>query len=382
MISTAAGNGAPAPSSASATPQRGRRWVTAGILPERRLGYANRPAAPGGALPGHFVTVIDVHTHMLTRAYLRLLHDKGAPKYTEGVNAAGQQIIRMHGAPFMTLMEPMWDYDLRVRDMDAAGVDIAIVSLTCPNAYFGDADTSAQAARLVNDSMAEQQTLRPDRIRWLASLPWQHERLALAELARACSAGAVGVMVIANIDGQNLTDPAFARIWEEIDRRALPVLVHPGTPQGVREMHMQEYGLVPPVGFAFDTTLAVARMIFDGFLDRYPRLKLIAAHGGGTLPYLAARLDRCHEMIPACAEVTQTKPSEYLRRIYYDAVLYSPGALALCLEAAGSDERVLYGSDYPHNIGDMAGCLARVDALPRAAARNVRGTNAMRLFGL
>jgi aminocarboxymuconate-semialdehyde decarboxylase len=319
---------------------------------------------------------------MLTQDYLRLLNEKGSPKYAAGTNSAGQNIIRMWGAPFMTLTEPMWDYDLRIRDMDAAGVDVAIVSLTCPNAYFGDSETSLAAARIVNDSMAEQQTLRPDRIRWFASLPWQYEELALAELARTCAAGAVGVMVIANIDGRNLTDPGFARIWAEIDRRALPVLLHPGTPQGIREMSMDEYGLVPPIGFTFDTTLAASRMIFDGFFDRYPNLKLIASHGGGTLPYLAGRLDRCHESIPACSSVTQTKPSEYLRRIYYDSVVYDPSALALCLEVAGSDERVLYGSDYPHNIGDMRGCLARVNALGPATARKLRCENAERLFRL
>ncbi len=326
--------------------------------------------------------VIDVHTHMLSRDYLDLLYEKGAPQYNPGRSRVGEDIITMWGAPFMTLAPEMLDYDKRIKDMDAAGVDIAIVSLTCPNAYFGDQDTSLRAAQIMNDSMAAQQTARPDRIRWFASLPWQHEALALAELERATAAGAVGIMVIANIDGENLTSPQFAKVWEAIDRKALPVLVHPGTPQGVRDMHLDEYGLVPPVGFTFDTTLAISRMIFDGFFDRYPNLKLIASHGGGTLPYLAARLDRCHERIAACSDVIQTPPSEHLRRIWYDAVLYSPEALRLCIEVAGSDTRVLYGSDYPHNIGDMAGCLSRVDALPSAAARRIRGANAMELFGI
>jgi len=328
------------------------------------------------------VAVIDIHTHMLTRDYLELLREKGGSKYSTGVNSAGQEVIRRYDAPFMTLMEQMWDYDARIGDMDAAGVDIAVVSLTCPNVYFGDADVSLAAAKLVNDSMAEQQKLRPDRIRWFASLPWQHESLALGELERACAAGAAGVMVIANIDGDNLTDPAFAAVWSEIDRRSLPILLHPGAPQGVRDMGMDEYGLVPPVGFMFDTTLAVTRMIYSGFLDRYSNLGLIVSHGGGALPYLAGRLDRCHEKIPACSEATATRPSEYLRRIYYDSVVYTPEALGLCLEVAGSADRVLYGSDYPHNIGDMRGCLERVDGLPTAAARKVRGRNAVTLLNL
>jgi aminocarboxymuconate-semialdehyde decarboxylase len=328
------------------------------------------------------MTVIDVHTHMLTRDYLDLLEEHGAPQYLRTVNPAGEETIQRYGAPFFTLSEPMWDYDARIRDMDRAGVDIAIVSLTCPNAYFGGEAISHAAARGVNDSMAEQQRLRPERIRWLASLPWQYAEAAVAELGRAVDAGAVGVMVIANIDGRWLTDPAFAAIWAEIDRRALPVLVHPGPPVAATDLGLADFALVPAAGFPFDTTIAFARLFLDGFLDRYPRLKLIAAHGGGALPYLAARLDRCHEKLPAASTKTSTRPAEYMQRIYYDSVVYSEAALALCIEAAGGDERVLFGSDYPHNIGDMAGCLARTAGLAQASARRIQGTNAERLFNL
>ena len=110
-------------------------------------------------------------------------------------------------------------------------------------------------------------------------------------------------------------------------------------------------------GFTRDTTLAFARMIFSGFLDKYPNVKLIAAHGGATLPYLAGRLDRCHEMIPACASVIKERPSEYLKRIWYDTVVYDQRALEMCIAVAGSADRVLYGSDYPHTIGDPIGGL-------------------------
>lgn len=319
---------------------------------------------------------------MLSREYLDLLDNYGAPQYRLTVNSSGRRTIARHGTPFFTLTEPMWDYSLRIRDMDSAGVDLAIVSLTCPNAYFGGPGVSLKAAQSVNDAMAQWAALAPDRIRWLASLPWQYPDLALAELDRAVAAGAVGVMVIATIDGRPLTERAFAGIWAEIDRRALPVLVHPGPPTGAAALGLDEFGLAPAVGFPFDTTLAFARLFFDGFLDRYPNLRLIAAHGGGALPYLAGRLDRCHAEIPAAAAVTPTPPSEYMRRIWYDAVVYTPQALGLCIDAAGSDERVLFGSDYPHNLGDMAGCRQRVEALPDAAARRVRGANARELFNL
>jgi aminocarboxymuconate-semialdehyde decarboxylase len=267
------------------------------------------------------MTVIDVHTHMLTLDWIEALRQHGGGKYEVKKTAAGQESVWLYGAPFMTLFPGMWDYDLRIRKMDEAGVDLAIVSLTCPNVFWGGRETSGAVARMVNDSMAEQQAARPDRIRWFASLPWQYAEDAVSELTRCIAAGAVGVMVTGNISGENLTDPKFAPVWAEIDRLALPVLVHPSAPQGVRELQMDEFGLVPPIGFMIDTTVAFSRMILSGFLDTYPNVKLIASHGGGTLPYLAGRLDRCHEMIPACAEAIKDKPSTYLQRIWYDTVV-------------------------------------------------------------
>jgi aminocarboxymuconate-semialdehyde decarboxylase len=328
------------------------------------------------------MTVIDIHTHMLTREWIELLRAHGGGKYSVKKTPAQQDAVHLYHAPFMTLMPGMWDYDLRIAAMDKAGVDVAIISLTCPNVFWGGREVSMEAARMVNNSMAEQQRSRPDRIRWFASLPWQYANDALAELKRACDAGAVGVMVLGSIDGKDLIDPAFAPIWAEIDRRKLPVLVHPTAPQGVREMHMEAFNLIPPVGFMFDTTLAFAHMIFSGFLDRYPNIKLIAAHGGAALPYLAGRFDICHERIPACSGAIKEKPSEYLQRLYYDTVVYDQAALELCIKVAGSPDNVLYGSDYPHNIGDMAGCLARVNALPADQARRINSKNAERLFAL
>jgi aminocarboxymuconate-semialdehyde decarboxylase len=328
------------------------------------------------------MTVIDVHTHMMPLAYIEALREHGGEKYTVKKTPAGQDTIHLWGAPFTTLFPGMWDYDLRIQAMDEARVDVAIVSLTGPRVYWGSQETSLGVAQMVNDSMAEQQRARPDRIRWFASLPWQHADAALAELERATRAGAVGVMVLANIAGQDLTDPAFAPIWKAIEQRGLPVLVHPTAPQGLQDMHLDEWGLVPPIGFMFDTTLAFSRMILSGFLDTYPGLKLIASHGGGTLPYLAGRLDRCHEKIPACATAIKDKPSSYLQRLYYDTVVYDPAALELCLRTAGSADQLLFGSDYPHNIGDMVGCRARVSALPQKTARKILNGNAQRIFGL
>lgn len=323
--------------------------------------------------------VIDVHTHMLNRNWLELLRKHGRPRYELRKSMDAPEGIFLDGAPFMTPQPGHFDYDERIKVMDDAKVDMAILSLTCPNVYWGGSEISLEAAKIVNDDMARAQTVHPSRIRFIASLPWEYPDLAVAELKRAQDKGAVGVMVLANINGKSLTDPHFAPIWQEIDRRALPVLVHPTAPPGTPDLDLRIYNLIASVGFMFDTTLAVARMIFDGFLDRYPNLKIIASHGGATLPYLAGRLEICFENMNAARVKISRPPSEYLRHIYYDAVVYRQEALALCINAGGADH-VMYGSDYPHNIGDVEGCLARVDALPADQREKVRGQNAQRIF--
>lgn len=323
--------------------------------------------------------VIDVHTHMLNRDWLELLRRHGAPRYEVRKSLDAPEGIMLDGAPFMTPMPGHFDYEVRIQKMDEAKVDLAVVSLTCPNVYWGGEEVSLEAARIVNDDMARAERTWPDRIRWMASLPWQYPGVAVEELKRAHANGAVGVMVLANINEVSLTDERFAPIWQAIDDLALPVLVHPTAPPGTPAMDLRAYNLIASIGFMFDTSLSIARMMFDGFFERYPNLKIIASHAGGSLPFLVGRLDQCFHHMNACRTRTQVPPSEFLRHIYYDAVTYRQESLELCIHVAGSD-RVMYGSDYPHNIGDMKGCLARVDALPRDQVEAVRGGNAQRIF--
>ncbi|HZQ61510.1 MAG TPA: amidohydrolase family protein [Casimicrobiaceae bacterium] len=326
-------------------------------------------------------SVIDVHTHCLTEEWFQLLQQYGGPRYTVKPVLGGLRAIHLDGAPFMTPVPPMFDYDLRIKTMNENGVDVCIVSLTCPNCYWGGPEISLRAAQIMNDDMTSARRAWPDRLRWFLSMPWEYPELALRELDRACANGASGVMVLANINGRPLTDQHFAPVWDAIDARGLPVLVHPTAPPGVAEMDMMRFQLTASLGFTFDTSLAVSRMIFDGFFDRYQRLSIIAAHGGGALPYLVSRMDQCYDNIPACREKISRRPSEYMPAIYADAVVFAPEVLDLCVKVFGADN-VMYGSDYPHTIGDMPGCLRRVNDLPYATREKVRGRNAERVFNL
>jgi len=323
--------------------------------------------------------VIDVHTHMLNNEWLKLLEKHGRPRYTLKAVTGGLRAIHLDGAPFMTPVPEMFDWDLRIKNMDRVGIDVSVVSLTCPNAYWGSEAVSLKAAQVMNEEMAKARKTWPDRIQWLCSLPWQYEKAALAELKRSLKAGACGVMVLANIAGRSLTDPLFAPVWAEIDRRALPVLVHPTDLPGIDEMDMKKYDLSWSVGFMADTTLAFARMIFDGFLDLYPNMKMIASHGGGTLPYLVGRFDMGDKVEIPSRRKMKAKPSEYLKRIWYDCINYHPGALQFMISVVGAD-RVLYGTDYPHQVHDMKGSFDNTAALPADVCRAVREGNARKVF--
>jgi aminocarboxymuconate-semialdehyde decarboxylase len=235
--------------------------------------------------------VIDVHTHMLNRQWLALLQQRGPPKYTVSRSLEGQETILSEGAQFLTPMPAHLDYELRLKHMDEARVDLAIVSLTAPNVFFGDEQDSIAAARLVNDDMALAQRTWPDRIRWLASLPWEYPNAAIEELARAHRNGAVGVMALANINGRPLTDQAFAPVWRAIDALGLPVLVHPTTPPGAAAMLLDEFMLASAVGFMVDTRdrahdfQRISRHLSEHQDHREPRRRGLAVHHRALRPY-------------------------------------------------------------------------------------------------
>lgn len=322
--------------------------------------------------------VIDVHTHIFTQPWLELLKRKGGT-YNIQQRPDGQFEVFRGNTPVVIPQKGHFDYDLRIQHMDAAGIDISVMSLTCPNVFWGDEATSCEAARESNDSLARAQAQHPTRLRWLASLPWEYPQRALEELKRSVDQGASGVMVLANVSGRSLTDEAFAPIWAEIDRLELPVLVHPTDPPGVDLMDMTQFDLSWSVGFMFDTTLAITRMIFTGFFDRYPQLKIIASHAGGALPYLAGRFTKGDEVeIPQRRKMLH-QPIDYLRHIYYDCITYSPASLEFLISVVGAD-RVMFGTDWPHQVHDTRGAFANTERLPAAQRDAIRSENAKRIF--
>ncbi len=329
------------------------------------------------------MTVVDMHMHLLTPDWVEQIKKYGPPDYGIGRRSDGVECLIEGGTMTMTLETKKFDFDLHVKEMDKQGIDVGVLSLTSPNVFWGTPEVSAETARLANEGLRAAQTAHPGRFRWMASIPWQHPELAVAELDRALKAGAVGVVALANVRGKHLTDPLFAPVWAEIDRRALPVFVHPSNPPGYEALALGT-GLtrviLPTIGFTFDTSLAFARLVLDGFFDRYPNVRLIAAHGGGALPYLSGRIELFYGALPEREKVLAHKPGEYLERIYYDAILYKSESFHECVNMGGAGQ-VLFGTDYPHQT-DIPGIMSNARELPAREAAAVLGTNAEKLFKL
>ncbi|MEK9678401.1 MAG: amidohydrolase family protein [Rhodospirillaceae bacterium] len=325
------------------------------------------------------MAVIDIHTHMLSDGFLDLVRRSGEPDLEIGTAPNGSEFMIEYATPSMGFVPDMFDYDIRIQNMDKFGIDIAVVSLTSPNAFWGTEEVSAEAARIINDDMAAAQKAYPDRIRFLASLPWEFPDKAVAELERARELGAVGVMTLANIRKRHVNDPHFDPVWKAIESAGLPVLIHPTTPLGSADMDLGTYRLLGAVGFTFDTTLAISRMVMDGFFEKFPEIKVIASHGGGYLPYISGRLDLFFNYGTFEKKITEL-PSVYLSNIYYDSIVYQQDGLQSLVNLAGPD-RVLFGTDYPH-AANIPKLKELVETLPGDQSATVFGGAAEILFNL
>jgi aminocarboxymuconate-semialdehyde decarboxylase len=319
---------------------------------------------------------IDIHTHFYPASWFDMIRDLGAPDYRFATDAAGARTIEFRGTRFFGIQPPMTDPALRIEEMDRNGIDVQVLSLSVPNVYFADEGREAEIAMRTNDAYAELITRHPRRFKALASIPMDLPDGALKELTRALDELRLqGVLLLSHIRGKPLTDPRFRPFFEEANRRGLFVLVHPMLPMGMADQ-LRDYVLGPLVGFLFDSTLAVARMCFDGLFEDFPRVRFLVPHLGGAIPYLLPRLDQGYRDFPQCRAKIAEPPSFYLKRLYFDTVSAAPPTIAFVRELAGSDH-IAFGSDYPHLPGSMSGSVAALDGLPQSDRARIFGGTAL-----
>ena len=324
--------------------------------------------------------IIDFHNHYYPPKYMQALQS-GASSIKVTVDSEGNPVLHYPG-DYNVAVRGHRDLAYRQEVLDSQGVSLQVLTLTTPGTHVESPATAVQLASLVNDEFKEAMDTRGHHFTALATLPLNDPAAAVKELDRAIAQlGMRGAMLFSNVNGVALSDRRFWPMYELANDRGAVLYIHPEHPVGVEAM--MDYWLMPLVGFLFDTTLAAASLVFSGVVERFPRIRWALCHLGGAIPYLAERLDRGFHAFKDCRAHIQRPPSTYLRDFYYDTVNFNLAALQLAVSFAGP-ERILAGSDYPHQIGSIPSMLDAIGRLPVSddERAGIYGLNAARLLGL
>jgi aminocarboxymuconate-semialdehyde decarboxylase len=274
-------------------------------------------------------------------------------------------------------------YDKRLADLDAMGIDLQVVCPPPPQCYYTvPLDIAVKATRALNDGIAEYVAGRPDRLVGLGSVPMTDGHEAANELERCMSVlGFKGVEILTNVAGKELSDTAHAPFWKKAEELGALVLIHPnGFTEGQR---LSRFYFNNVIGNPLETTIALHYLIFDGVLERHPKLKPFAVHGGGYLGAYPGRIDHAWGARSDCHAGLPRPPTEYLKQVYVDTVVFTPYQLAELVRFFGPDH-VVMGTDYPFDMAeyDPIGHVASVDGFDSATVAAIAGGNAKRLLGL
>lgn len=332
---------------------------------------------------------VDFHCHALVPAVETLVADcpqkraEGAAMITAmGAASAEHNRTRMLPAAFPGLT----DATTRLVDMDAMGVDVQVVSPSPSQYYYwAEEGLAEQVVRVENEAIADLCASHGKRLVGLGTVALQHPRLAIEQIQYAVATlGLRGVEISTAIGDRELDDPDFESFWAKVQDLDCVVFIHPfGTSLGER---VNRYYLQNIIGQPLETTVALSHLIFGGVLDRYPGLKIVAAHGGGYLPAYSGRSDHGHQVRPeihSMAGALKHKPSEYLRQIWFDTLVYQPQNLRALADQVGASQLVI-GSDYPFDMGayDVHRLVEAVPGLSDEERAQILGGNACRLLGL
>lgn len=322
--------------------------------------------------------VIDFHNHFYPRAYLEEL-EKGVGFATLFTDEMGRLIINYEG-DYNIVADSHINLEERLKAMDRWGIDMQVLTLTTPGVERESVERGVRLARVTNDEFGRIVERYPDRFTALAALPMQDPKAAVEELERAVKeCGLRGATLMSNVGGRPLDWEPFIQVYEKAAELDVPLFIHPASP--INQRGMGDYRLVPILGFGVDTTLSLLRLVFSGVLKRLPGLKLVASHLGGVFPYLRGRIDRGFEAYPECKVRISEPPTRYLREVWMDSICYDEDVLISTYSFSGAGKIVL-GSDYPHQIGDIELAVERIKRLPIGEEEKdmILGENAVRLL--
>jgi aminocarboxymuconate-semialdehyde decarboxylase len=327
-------------------------------------------------------TTIDIHSHVAVPQAAELVKPHLDPTKIPLVHFATAESKALGQKQEQDVAPRITGYDKRLTDLETMGVDMQLVFPPPFQCYYTlPLDIAVKATRMVNDGIAEYVARKPDRFVALGSVPLQDGGEAAKELERCMhTLKFKGVEILTNVAGKELSDPAYAPFWKKAEELGAVVLLHPnGFTEGQR---LSRFYFSNVIGNPFDTTLALHYLIFDGVLERHPNLKIIAVHGGGYLAAYSGRIDHAWGARSDAHADLPNPPTSYLKKIYFDSVVFTPHQLKALVETFGAD-KIVMGTDYPYDmaefdpIGHVASC-----GFDAATVAKIAGGNAKKLLGL
>jgi len=326
---------------------------------------------------------VDLHCHVFVPEAAELVGDAFEMNMDNLFEFANDATRDVNAKQAETIHQKLTSVETRIADMDAMGVDVQAISPAPLQYYYGlDSELGRGAARTINDRIAGIAEEHSERIVGLATVPMQSPEFAVAELERAVNElGLRGVEISTNVAGEELSAERFRKFFAKAEELDVLIFLHPnGFPDGRR---LSDHYFINVIGNPLDSTVAVSHLIFGGVLDAYPKLKICVAHGGGYLAAYSGRIDHAHGVREDCRRCIKETPTSYLKRLYFDTVVFTEHQLEYLVSLYGSDHIVL-GTDYPYDMGmyDPVGFVDGAGALGPADKAAIIGGNAARLLGL
>lgn len=319
--------------------------------------------------------VVDFHVHMLNQEVFKASTNKTV------FTGFGARPAATPRPGIENIMVRQYDPKLEIEDMDARGIDMSVVtsSTVQQGSSWADPQTDLDLCKKCNDQAADWVAQYPKRFVGSVALPLQDVKLSIAELERGVKSLKLKVANIAsNYKGVYMGDPMYHPFWEAVNALDVTVWIHP---EGVKDPWFQNYALWNSLGQSIEESKCMASLIYDGVMEKYPKLKVVMAHGGGYFPHYLGRVDRNTINRPDTVRNTGGKtPSAFLRSFYYDTCVYDPKVFKVLLERVGAD-RLVMGSDYPVGEQDPVKWI-RDTGVTGADLTNIVGGNAARLLGL
>ncbi|WP_395746419.1 amidohydrolase family protein [Prosthecobacter sp.] len=320
--------------------------------------------------------IIDCQSHLFFPEVIEMMRKRKTEPLV--YDEKGMAILKM--GDWLRKVPPFYlDVDAKLATMDKNGIEITMLSTNDPGPEWFGADGPA-VAQLIHDSLAGVIAKHPTRFRGLCVLPLQNEKAASEELDRCVKKlGFKGILLYTNLAGAWCDEPQFHWLYARAEELGLPILLHPAKPMTTEVV--KGYELTSTLGNMFENTIAIARIIASGLLDKHPKLKLVCPHLGGTLPYISGRMDHQLTVLKRGPQNLQRKPSEYLKSIYMDIVSPLPEAMRFALDFSGAD-KLLFSSDHPWVEPSAILEPLRSLKLPAADEQKILSGNAREFFGL